>query len=287
MNRIAQGLTLVLLGAAALTSTVPTDLYLNWVKAGFGPFLVATGVVMIALGTLVIVAEVRGEDPALDQGEAVADGRAEDTPTVEGAVDSGRTELHQAVADYDGGRSAASGGHGHDHARAPGMAWLLLLPVVSVFVVAPPALGSYSVESSGGSSGPPPRDERSSSQFSDGLEDAAPGEAVELGIQQFVMRAWVDEERELSGRDIKLTGFSVPNEDGDGWYLARLQMACCAADAVVNKVLVTDHPEPEADTWWEVTGTWVEPEGDLYDAAEHEIATSSVVEVTNPPDPYE
>ena len=287
MNRTAQGLTMVLLGAAALTSTIPTDLYLNWVKAGFGPFLIAAGVVMVALGALVVAAELRGEDTALDQEEAVADGDAEDSSAVAGSVGSGRTELHQAVADYGGGRSAENGGHGHDHSRAPRMAWLLLLPVVSVFVVAPPALGSYSVESSGGSSGPPPKDDRDSSQFSDGLEDAAPGETVELGIQQFVMRAWVDEERELSGRDIELTGFAVPNEDGEGWYLARLQMACCAADAVVNKVLITDHPEPEADTWWKVTGTWAEPEGDLYDAAEHEVGTSSVEEVTDPPDPYE
>jgi hypothetical protein len=52
LNRIAQGLTLVLLGAAALTSTVLTDLYLNWVKAGFGPFLTATGVIMVLLGAL-------------------------------------------------------------------------------------------------------------------------------------------------------------------------------------------------------------------------------------------
>ncbi|GAB3720063.1 TIGR03943 family putative permease subunit [Nocardiopsis oceani] len=290
MNRIAQGLTLVLLGAAALTSTVPTDLYLNWVKAAFGPFLIAAGVIMVVLGVLVIMAELRGEELAMVEEDAVPEGAAH--PAQEGASEAGadadapgRSALDQAVSDY-GGRQTSDDGHGHDHSSAPKVAWLLLLPVLAVFVIAPPALGSYSVESTG-SSGPPPRDERNSSQFSDGLEDAAPGEVVELGIQQFVMRAWVDEERELSGRDIKLTGFSVPNEDGDGWYLARLQMACCAADAVVNKVLITDHPEPEADTWWEVTGTWVEPEGDLYDAAEHEIATSSVVEVTNPPDPYE
>ena len=135
--------------------------------------------------------------------------------------------------------------------------------------------------------GAPPRDDLGSSRFTDNLSEAAPGDVVELDIQQFVMRAWVDEERELSGREVELTGFAVPRADGDGWYLARLQMACCAADAVVNKILITDHPAPEADTWWRVRGTWLEPEGDLYDVTQHEIETIAVEEVTNPPDPYE
>lgn len=281
MNRIAQGLTLVLLGAAALTSTVPTNLYLNWVKAGFGPFLIAAGVVMILLGVLVIVAELRGENSALDEEDAVPEeGAAAEADT----GDSERSELEHAASEYGHGKDD---GHGHDHSRAPRVAWLLLLPVVAVFVIAPPALGSYTVESTGGSSGPPPRDERGSSRFSDDLSEAAPGDVVELDIQQFVMRAWIDDEREMSGREIELTGFAVPNQEGEGWYLARLQMACCAADAVVNKVLITDQSAPDADTWWTVRGTWVEPEGDLYDVSQHEIATTSVEEVTNPPDPYE
>ncbi|MEU3018600.1 TIGR03943 family protein [Nocardiopsis sp. NPDC007018] len=281
MNRIAQGITLVLLGAAALTSTIPTNLYLNWVKAGFGPFLIAAGVVMVLLGVLVVAAELRGEVHALDEEDAVPEGSAS---TATADADPGRSELEHAAAEYGNG---GGDGHGHDHSVAPRVAWLLLLPVVAVFVVAPPALGSYTVETTGASSGPPPRDERSGSRFSDDLDQAAPGEVVALDVQQFVMRAWIDEDRELAGREVELTGFAVPAQDGEGWYLARLQMACCAADAVVNKVLITDHPAPEADTWWTVRGTWVEPEGDLYDVSQHEITTTWVEEVTHPPDPYE
>lgn len=264
MNRIAQGLTLVLLGAAALTSTVPTDLYLNWVKAGFGPFLIAAGVVMVVLGLLVIVAEVRGEADVADEEQAA--------PT---------------TAEMDASGPGTGEVHGHDHSRAPWVAWLLLFPVLAVFVVAPPALGSYTVESTSGSAGPPPRDESGDSKFNDALSEAAPSETVRLDIQEFVMRAWVDEDREMADREIELTGFAVPNEEGEGWYLARLQMACCAADAVVNKVLITDQPAPEADSWWTIRGTWVEPEGDLYDVSEHEFATEAMEEVTDPPDPYE
>ncbi|MEE2037286.1 TIGR03943 family protein [Nocardiopsis sp. CT-R113] len=275
MNRIAQGLTLVLLGAAALTSTIPTDLYLNWVKAGFGPFLIAAGVVMVLLGVLVIAAEIRGENEALEERheqEEPAAVRAEGAAAVE--------------RDYEEAYGRGRGHDAHDHSRAPGVAWLLLLPVLAVFVVAPPALGSYTVEATSGSSGPPPEDRRSG-VFDDGIEEASPGEVVTLDIRQFVMRAWIDEDRLLAGQEVELTGFAVPERDGDGWYLARLQMACCAADAVVNKVYISNEPAPEADTWWTVRGTWVEPEGEIFEVSEHEITALEVREVTDPPDPYE
>ena len=91
----------------------------------------------------------------------------------------------------------------------------------------------------------------------------------------------------LAGREVELTGFAVPTADGEGWYLARLQMACCAADAVVNKVVISGVPAPEADTWWKVRGTWIEPEGELSDVSEHGFEVVEMEEVTDPPDPYE
>ncbi|WP_433700741.1 TIGR03943 family putative permease subunit [Nocardiopsis sp. CA-288880] len=282
MNRIAQGLTLVLLGAAALTSTIPTDLYLNWVKAGFGPFLIAAGVAMVLLGVLVIAAELRGEDGAEEEHGHGADAEA----VAAGNTVSARESASAVERDYEEAYGRGRGHQGHDHSRAPGVAWLLLLPVLAVFVVAPPALGSYTVEATSGSSGPPPEDRRSGA-FDDGVEEAAPGEVVSMDIRQFVMRAWIDEDRLLVGQEVELTGFAVPEKDGDGWYLARLQMACCAADAVVNKVYISNEPAPEADTWWTVRGTWVEPEGELSEVSQHELTALDVQEVTNPPDPYE
>lgn len=263
MNRIAQGLTLVLLGAAALTATVPTDLYLNWVKPAFQPFIIAAGLVMVVLGVWLVVAELRGEAAEADHDHG------------------GHAGNDAAVAEAYG----HGGGHGHDHSTAPRVAWLLLLPVLAVFVVAPPALGSYTVQNTATESAAPPERERSG-QFDDGLVEASEDEVVPLELRQFVMRAWIDEDRLLAERTVELTGFAVPADDG-GWYLARLQMACCAADAVVNKVLIDDVPAPEADTWWTVRGTWVEPEGELYDVNEHRFSVTELEEVTDPPDPYE
>lgn len=275
MNRIAQGLTLVLLGAAALTSTIPTGLYLNWVKPGFGPFLIAAGAAMVLLGLLVIVTDLREESGEPPGSDAVPEGMS---AAADGAGSAGSRHTH------DG--HTGEHGDGHDHSRAPRVAWLLLLPVIAVFIVAPPALGSYTVENTSGSSGPPPERSRSG-PFDDGLEDAAPGEVVTMDIRQFVLRAWIDEERRLAGRKIELTGFAVPESEGEGWYLARLQMACCAADAVVNKVYITNEPAPETDTWWTVRGTWDEPEGEISEVSEHGLSVLGMEEVTDPPDPYE
>ncbi|KOX10294.1 hypothetical protein ADL05_25440 [Nocardiopsis sp. NRRL B-16309] len=277
-------MTLVLLGAAALTSTIPTDLYLNWVKPAFGPFLIAAGVVMVVLGALVVAAELRGEGDA-DRDEADAEGArtaATAAPGAPGTTAASGADDATAVAE----RYGHGDGHGHDHARAPGIAWMLLLPVLAVFVVAPPALGAYTVETSAESAAPP-RDSARSGRFDDGLEEAAPGEVVEMDIQAFIMRAWIDEDRTLVGREVELTGFAVPDPDGEGWYLARLQMACCAADAVVNKVLIDDGEIPEEDSWWRVRGTWVEPEGALEDVSQHELEVIAREPVQNPPDPYE
>ncbi|MDA0567205.1 TIGR03943 family protein [Streptomonospora sp. S1-112] len=259
MNRVAQGIVVVLLGAAALTSTLFTDLYLNYVQPGFRPFLIAAGAALVALGVLIVAGELRavlrGEEPA--------------------------PEPHGG---HGGDHGHGHGGHAHD--RAPRVAWLLLLPVVAVFVVAPPALGAYTAESAGTAA--PPREGDSDQRF-DGLGEPDASGAVEMELQDFVSRAWTDESRAMEGRTIRLTGFAVPHPDGEdeGWYLARLQMACCAADAIVNRVLITDQPAPPTDSWWEVKGTWQAPEGDLQSVRDHRFSVEEMTEVTNPPDPYE
>lgn len=252
MNRIAQGLVLVLLGAAALSATLATDLYLNYVQAVFRPFLIGAGLVLVVLGAVSIAADVR------------AASRGRDAPD------------DHAYDDY------ANDDHGHGHGRGPGVAWLLLLPVVAVFVISPPALGAYSA-GSGTAAKPPEKVEQSG--FDD-LGTNGDGPRT-MQLQEFVMRAWTDKERSLAGRDVELTGFVVPRPKGEGWYLARLQMACCAADAIVNRVLITGEEEPEKDTWWTVRGTWQEPKGELQEVRDHRFTVAEMTEVDNPPDPYE
>ncbi|GLU48937.1 TIGR03943 family protein [Nocardiopsis ansamitocini] len=244
-------MVLVLLGASALSVTLASGLYLNYVQAAFKPFLVAAGVVLVVLGVVAVASDLL----------AAARG-ADENPESGGGDD-----------DH----------HGHSHARGPGVAWLLLMPVIAVFVVAPPALGAYTASAA---NPPAPSDVEAGSLDEFGA-DVPAGEPVPMELQAFVMRAWTDADRQMAGREIELTGFAVPNPEGEGWYLARLQMACCAADAIVNRVLVENEPEPPKDSWWTVTGTWAEPEGDLQEIRDHRFTVGEMTAVDNPPDPYE
>lgn len=267
MNRMAQGLLLVMVGVAALAVTLVGDQYVNYVKPFFFWMLMPAGVVLVVLGVGTVVAELRVARQEDRADRAMAPQPSSPAPT-----------------------HAAEGGQddGHDHDHMPWTAWFLLLPVVVVFVVAPPALGSYSVASTGGSSAPP---EEESANFT-GVPDLPddPNTAHEMSVQEFVMYSWIDEERTLDGQLVRLTGFAVPPEGddvGEGWYLARLEMACCAADAIVNKVLITDEEEPEPDSWFTVEGYWVPPEGDLAEVSTHQFEVRSIEDVDSPPDPYE
>ncbi|WP_310911231.1 TIGR03943 family putative permease subunit [Lipingzhangella rawalii] len=268
---MAQGLVLVLLGAAALSTTLGAELYLNYVKEYFRPFLAASGIILLALGIGTVVAELRSGRRADDATQPPR----ESTPTA--AVTQEAGSAHQPEAD--------SSCHEHGHGT-PRVAWLMVLPAAAIFVVSPPALGAYSVGESG--SAPDPEDVSVG-----GLEfPDDPDQPMELDVQEFVMHAWVDEERHLAGQLVRLTGFVAPVEEdddapGDGWYLARLQMACCAADAVVNKVLITNEPAPEVDSWVTVEGRWVEPEGDQSEVRTHELEVEDLTPVDDPPDPYE
>lgn len=54
-----------------------------------------------------------------------------------------------------------------------------------------------------------------------------------------------------------MTGFVSPaSAKDDGWYLTRIIVSCCAADASSVKVLVHGVAAPKSDTWVNVTGTW-------------------------------
>src|SRR5690606_17364654 len=92
VSRLAQGMVMVLLGAAALSVTVASQAYLNYVREEFRPFLVAAGVALVLLGAVTTALELRA---------APEDGQ-------------------------DGPPHGHS--HGHDHAQAPAVAWLLLAP---------------------------------------------------------------------------------------------------------------------------------------------------------------
>ncbi|GGX17700.1 TIGR03943 family putative permease subunit [Streptomyces lomondensis] len=169
--------------------------------------------------------------------------------------------------------------HGHAHGPAgPRVAWLLTLPALALLLFPPPALGSYSAE----------REAAQRAAQGVGSFPALPsGDPVDLTLGEFGSRAVYDSARSLKGRTIRLTGF-VTRGDGGTWYVTRLLVSCCAADATTAKAEVRGADAPPVDTWVTVTGTW-RPRGALGSSAAWPpvVDVTSVRRVAQPDNPYE
>lgn len=181
----------------------------------------------------------------------------------------------EGVADTDG---HGQPDHGHAHTGAPRVAWLLALPAVALLCFPPPALGSYSAA----------REEAARAEEYVGTFPALPaGDPVELSLAEFGSRAAYDSGYSLRDRTVRVTGFVTRDDDGT-WYVTRLRVACCAADATAVKAEVRGVRAPEADTWVTVTGTW-HPSGRLGSAAAWPpvLDATDARPIAEPADPYE
>ncbi|GGU61100.1 TIGR03943 family putative permease subunit [Streptomyces daghestanicus] len=177
---------------------------------------------------------------------------------------------------------AADDGHGHAHGPAgPRVARLLTLPALALLLFPPPALGTYSAE----------REAAARAAQGVGTFPALPsGDPVELTLAEFSSRAIYDSGRSLAGRTVRLTGFVTRDDDGT-WYVTRLLVTCCAADATTGKAEVRGVAAagaPADGAWVTVTGTW-HPEGGLgTDAAWPPVVDADRVRrTTQPANPYE
>ncbi len=251
MNRQAQAAVLLLTGGAILHAGL-TDLYLRYVKAGLRPLLLAAGVVLIAAAVATVWYErkatrtplqetpVPAPVPAPEQGNA----RAHD-PAHGHAP--GREQDHEHGHEQDHAQDHAQDHvHGNAH-REPRIAWLLVLPLLALILVAPPALGSYSALRTGTALQKQPW----------GFADLPAGDTVRLSLVDYAGRAAYDHGRSLDNRRIKTAGFLAVDHDGTP-YLVRMALSCCAADAQPVKIGLTGHTPPvlRPDTWLEVTGTY-------------------------------
>ena len=151
-------------------------------------------------------------------------------------IRKGGTEVH---ADVEGG-----------HRHSGSMAWLLLVPLVLIAFVIPPPIEASGATPVAAASRPHPR----------GFPPLPAGRAPAVAVPEVVMRAATDSGGSLNNRLVTITGFTM--KDGDGVYLGRVVIVCCAADAQLAKLhlsgpgaaIAAGYPE---DTWLRIEATLV------------------------------
>ncbi|MEV4146481.1 TIGR03943 family protein [Amycolatopsis sp. NPDC049691] len=278
MKRETQNILLVLLGGALVKIALNGD-YLRYVKPAQQPWVIAGGAVMVLLGAVAIVRDLLA---ARAKAAAIAEPG--------GHLDHGPAALDRGGAGTAGAESAglergalAAAGHDHaGHSHSARSAWLLLVPVLAVFLVAPPALGADSVIRT---------EARVPSSAAAANAAAFPplpaGNVVPLSVNEFVSRAGWDASGTLDRRTISLTGFVV--HTGGTTLLARLVISCCAADAFPVTVHLrggeADHLA--SDAWIQVTGQVVPGTATKDNSYTPDFTLASIATVPAPKDPYE
>jgi len=246
VRREAQNILLLLVGGALLKITL-NGTYLRYVKPTVKPWVLSAGVIMIALAVVAIITDIRAARPGTVQATPIDDG------------------------------------HGHHRARSP---WLLVLPVLAIFLIAPPALGADSVLRSDGRNAvaaAAPVVQEGAAAFPPLPEEAV----VPLDLSEFITRSVWDATNSLRGRTVGLTGFIV--QDHGSTYVARLVITCCAADATPMKVTLAGGQGAALsdDQWVQADGQLVPGSATQANEYTPTLKLSALTQIAQPADPYE
>jgi uncharacterized repeat protein (TIGR03943 family) len=276
VNRVTQNLLLLLLGGALLKISVFSADFANYVKPGFRPLLIAAGAALVLLIVAIVALDRRTRRSIAHQTELLHVHAAEEAHLARLVGREPVTPSPDRSHDQDQE-------HEHEHAGGNRVTWLLAAPIAVIFLVAPPALGSFAVQQAEETPHVPPPT----------LVEVRPialknGRVNTLSMIEFATLAWDDPDGSLRGKTVRLTGFVVPSRRDDAWYLTRMRIGCCAADALTMQVVVKGVPAPDADSWVSVTGTWIPRKNRATDTyTPPEMTASRVEALTQPDEPYE
>jgi len=218
MSRETENTILLLVGLSIGLVTV-TGAFTRYVKPELLPWLAITAVLLVGLALVAIVGDIRHGGPGHD------------------------------YPDYDHDRPDRQDGHSH----RSGVLWLLVVPVVVLIFVSPPALRPQAASVRSTSNDASPR----------GFPPLPPGRAPAVSLPDVLMRAAQDTSGSLTNRLVTITGF-VLNEPG-GVDLARIVIICCAADAQLARIHLRN--DMGGSAWKFAENTWLRVEGQVETAA--------------------
>lgn len=233
--------TLLLLIGLSTGMITLSGVFIRYVKPSLMPWLFITAGVLIALALAAIIADIRAPS------------------------DHGESQGHE-------------GHEGHGHGR---LTWLLLVPVVLLTFLPPPALRPQASVPSVTSVStevlrrpfPPLPSER----------------APEVSVPEVMIRAAQDSSGTLNNRLITVIGFTL--RDGDSVDLGRFSVLCCAADARLARIHLAGAEAATAAGYPEYT--WVRVEGEVRTGAADGDSTviptlevATVTEIEPPEDVY-
>jgi uncharacterized repeat protein (TIGR03943 family) len=242
VSRETENTVLLLVGISIAMITV-SGAFTRYVKPGLLPWLAASAVLLIVLALAAIIGDIRRGGP--------------------------RT-------------SDQHSDHGEGHSHRAGIVWLLLVPILLLIFVTPPALRP--------SAAAPSVTAVSNDVLNRAFPPLPPGRAPELSLPEILMREAQDTTGSLTNRMITVTGF-VLNE-AQGVDLGRIVIICCAADAQLARIHLRGPAAAEAagladNTWLRVEGEVIAAPRQPHSVAIPTLQATTVTRIDAPPNPYD
>lgn len=187
--------------------------------------------------------------------------------------------LVSIVGDIRRGAPRANPQDGHAHSHRGRVGWLLVLPVLVLMFVTPPALRPSAAAPSSVANG----------ALNKAYSPLPPGAAPDVSLPEVLMREAHDTTGSLTNRTVSVTGF-VLNEP-DGVDLGRIVIICCAADAQLARIHVRGPAAASAaslpdNTWLRVQGQVVAGPRQPHGVTTPTLEATAVTRIDAPPNPY-
>jgi putative membrane protein len=244
VSRETENAILLLVGISVVMIAL-SGAFTRYVKPGLLPWLIASAALLIVLALVAIIGDVRRGGPRTD-----------------GTHDE--TDVHT-----------------HAHSHRAGIVWLLVVPILVLIFVTPPALRPSAAA-------PTVTAVSNDVVLKEAFPPLPPGEAPEVSLPEVLMREFHDTTGSLTNRAITVTGF-VLNE-AQGVDLGRIVIICCAADAQLARIHLGGPAVAQAtglpdNTWLRVEGKVTPPPPNS--ARIPTLQATAVTRIDAPANPYD